>query len=184
VAVLDAAGVERAQVLGVSMAGLIMVELASTRPERVASLVFVSAMSPDPDAGMGEDFFVGLDGEAFDNMIRAMGEVSEDDRAWVAAELEAAARRAPARPDAASRHQEAAFRLGWPSLDDVRRITAPAVVVHGRLDRLLPVAHAEALAAGIDGASLLVRDTMGHLPRPADWGVIADEVVQLVQRAG
>jgi 3-oxoadipate enol-lactonase len=156
-----------------------MVDLATRRPDRVASLLFVSAISPDPDAGMGEDFFLGLEGEPLDNIIRAMGEVADEDRAWVVAELEAAGRRAPSRPEAAARHQEAAFRLGWPTLEDLGRIVSPTAVVHGRLDRMLPVGHAEALARGISGATLELRDTMGHIPRPQDWRAIATTAVEL-----
>jgi 3-oxoadipate enol-lactonase len=183
IAVLDAAGVDAAHVMGVSMAGLIMVEMAAHHPDRIASLLFVSAMSPDPDAGMGEDFFLGLEGEPLDNYLRSMGEISDGDRDWVVAELDAANRRAPSRPEAAQRHQEAAFRLGWPTLADLARISAPAAVVHGRLDRMLPVAHGEALARGIAGATLEVLDTMGHIPRPQDWEAIATTAVDLAARA-
>jgi 3-oxoadipate enol-lactonase len=181
-AVLDAAGVDAAHVIGVSMAGLIMVDMAVRAPERVASLLFVSAMSPDPDAGMGDDFFLGLEGEPLDNLLRAMGEVSAADREWVVAHLEAAGRRAPPRPEAAARHQEAAFRLGWPTLDDLGRIGAPTAVVHGRLDRMLPAAHAEALARGVQGATLELRDSMGHIPRSQDWRDIATTAKELAAR--
>jgi 3-oxoadipate enol-lactonase len=180
IAVLDAAGVDATHVIGVSMAGLIMVDMAVRRPDRIASLLFVSAMSPDPEAGMGEDFFLGIEGDdPLDNYLRSMGEVSAADRAWVLAELEAASRRAPARPEAGSRHQEAAFRLEWPILEDLGRISAPTAVIHGRLDRKLPVAHGEALARGIAGATLQVRDTMGHIPRPQDWEATAATAIEL-----
>jgi 3-oxoadipate enol-lactonase len=182
IAVLDAAGVDAAHVIGVSMAGLLMADMAARQPGRIASLLFVSAMSPDPDAGMGDDFFLGLEGDPFDNYLRSMGEITDDDRAWVVAELDAASRRAPARREAGSRHQEAAFRLGWPTIDDLALISAPTAVVHGRLDRMLPVAHGEALARGITGATLEVRETMGHMPRPQDWEAIATTAIALAGR--
>lgn len=176
-AVLDAAGVDRAVLVGVSMAGLLLVDLATRAPERVAGVVFVSAMSPDPDAGMGPDFFAALDGEPLDLLVGAMGEVDAADRAWAEAELARAEARAPRRPEAVARHQEAAMRFGWPTLDLLARIAVPAVVVHGTHDRVLPLAHAEALAGGIPGAHLTVLDGMGHLPRPSAWRTIADLVV-------
>lgn len=182
--VLDAAGVDRAVLVGVSMAGLLLVDVASRAPERVAALAFVSAMSPDPDAGMGPDFFAALDGDPLDLYVGAMGQVGEADRAWAAAELAAAEQRAPRRPDAVARHQEAAMRFGWPTPDLLADIDVPTVVVHGTDDRVLPVAHAEALATGIGSARLEVRDGMGHLPRPHDWKAIARLVASVAPPSG
>jgi 3-oxoadipate enol-lactonase len=182
VAVLDAAGIGSAHVVGVSMAGLILTHLAVRHPERAASLTFVAAMSPEPAAGIGEDFFAALDGgDPVDGLVRAMGDTSADDRLWAAAQVAAAERRAPARPEAVDRHQEAAFRLDWPTPDDLASIMAPCLVVHGRLDRVLPLAHAEALRKGIRGATRWTVDDMGHLPRPADWAAIAETIAD---RAG
>ena len=120
VAVLDAAGCSAAHVVGISMAGLIMADLVSRHAERVSSLTFVAAMSPDPDAGMGDDFFgpAGIDpAERLGGLLHAMGETSPTDRNWAAETLAAGDRRAPHRPEAVARHQEAAFRLGWPTMD-------------------------------------------------------------------
>ena len=102
-----------------------------------------------------------------------MGSPTLDDEAWVGRRLAAARRRAADRPDAGARHQHAAFRLGWRELDDLRRIDAPALVIHGTADRVLPVAHADALAAGIANSELHVIDGMGHLPTRAEWILIA-----------
>lgn len=62
--------------------------------------------------------------------------------------------------------------MGWSS--------GGTLVAHGALDRALPVAHAEALANGIDGSSLRIIDEMGHIPRHGDWLAIAAGV----RRAG
>ena len=167
------------------MAGMLMVDVASTHPERVASLTFVSAMSPDPDAGMGPDFFATRDGDRLEAMLRAMGDTSDADRAWVAELLRAAdAARAGAAQDAAECHMAAAFRVGWITPDVMADIRAPTTVVHGRLDQTLPIGHAEALADGIDGATLVLRDGMGHLPRPDDWDEIAGHVLASIGRDG
>ena len=184
IAVLDAAGVERAHLVGISMAGMLMVDVASTHPERVASLTFVSAMSPDPDAGMGPDFFATRDGDRVEAMLRAMGDTSDADRAWVADLLRDADAHAPARPDAAERHMAAAFRVGWIGPEVMADIGAPTTVVHGRLDQTLPTGHATALADGIEGATLVLRDGMGHLPRPDDWDEIARHVLAQIARDG
>ena len=183
VTVAAAAGVGPVHLVGVSMGGVILVDLCTRHPELMRSATFVSAMSPDPEAGMGEDFFAAIGADPLAATVRAMGVTDEDDRAWAGAEQAHAARRAPPRPGAAERHQEAAFRLGWPELARLAEIEVPALVVHGEIDRVLPVAHAEALAAGIAGSRMVVREGMGHLPRPADWDEIAALTCALVRPA-
>lgn len=163
--------------LGVSMAGLQLVDLAVRAPARVASLTFVSAFSPDPEAGFGEFFFDGLPDDPTEAYLVSMGAIDDDDRAWAVRHVAEAADRAPTRPEASAAHMAAVGRAPWPTLDDLARVHAPTLVVHGTDDRTLPLAHAAALGNGIAGAEILVRDGMGHLPRPADWEVIAREVI-------
>jgi pimeloyl-ACP methyl ester carboxylesterase len=173
-AVLAAAHVDAAHLVGVSMGGLLLVDLGSRRPDLVASLVFVSALSPDPAAGIGEDFFAAIGADPLEAMLGAMNDTSPEGRVWVEGELARAARRAPARPEAAQKHQDAAFRLGWPEHKVLDTIRAPSLVMHGDGDRVLPLQHAHSLVAGIVRCELVVIAGMGHLPRPADWDVIAE----------
>ncbi len=63
-----------------------------------------------------------------------------------------------------------------PSLGEIR---VPAQIYHGRLDRVLPVAHAEALGAGIEGSSVTIVEDMGHIPRLGDWLAIAAGIAAL-----
>ena len=184
VVVLDAAGVASAHLVGVSMAGLVMTHLASRHMDRTRSLTFISAMSPDPDAGMGEDFFGALDMDETDRvtaLVHAMGDTTDSDHRWAAASVEAGDRRAAPRPDAVSRHQAAAFRLDWPATESLSSLHVPTRVFHGHLDRVLPVAHAEALVAGIAGASLTVVDGMGHIPRLDDWTMMAEQIITVAR---
>ena len=180
IAVLDAADVTSAHLVGLSLGGLILVEVASRRPELVGSVGFLAAMSPDPDAGMGDDFFAESGANPLEDMVRAMGPVSEDDRSWVRAELARAAGRAPARPDAGARHQDAALRFGWPTLEQVEEISKRALVIHGDFDRVLPLAHSQTLHRAIAGSRLVVMAGMGHLPRPTEWDTIAEHTARHV----
>ena len=76
----------------------------------------------------------------------------------------------------------ATARLGWdPYLHDpklrgrLRRVTAPTLVVAGARDGLVPLAHAETLAAEIPDARLAVLDGAAHwlvLERPDDLAVL------------
>ena len=67
---------------------------------------------------------------------------------------------------------------------ELRRITAPTLVIHGTRDRLVPPSGGRATARAIAGARLLVIDGMGHdLPRDA-WPRILDGIVENAARAG
>ncbi len=176
--VCSAAGADRVHVVAVSMGGMVAVDLAARHAARVASVVFISAMSPDPQAGIGEAFFAGITAERVAGTLASMGSPSAADEAWVRRNLERARERAPERPEAATRHQLAALRLGWPDVETLGRVTAPALVVHGSADRVLPLAHAHALADGIVASRLHVVDGMGHLPTRAEWLQIAALTVQ------
>lgn len=184
VAVLDAAGVERAHLVGLSLGGLLLVDLATRCPERVEGLVFLAAMSPDPDAGFGVHFFGDPAVTPLEAVLRVVGPVSPEDRALLTAELDHAEARAPSRPEAGARHEEAAFRSVWPDLVSLGAIAAPALVIHGDSDTVLPLAHAEAYASNLSDARLVVMPGMGHLPRPADWDRIADHILDHVGLPG
>jgi pimeloyl-ACP methyl ester carboxylesterase len=54
-AVLAAAHVDAAHRVGISMGGLLLVDLCSRHPDLVASLVFIAALSPDAAPGIGDD---------------------------------------------------------------------------------------------------------------------------------
>jgi proline iminopeptidase len=56
------------------------------------------------------------------------------------------------------------------------RITAPTLVLHGRLDPLLPLAAGIETARCIPGARLVVIDNMGHDLPPALLPRLADEI--------
>ena len=60
----------------------------------------------------------------------------------------------------------------------VARVRAPTMVVHRVDDRAAPVAQAEALAGGIDGAELVLLPGRSHIPYAGD----RDELVAVVRR--
>src|SRR5581483_11341580 len=74
-------------------------------------------------------------------------------------------------PTEVLRYQALSFagRIGWtpPYLYDrklrghLRRVTCPTLVLWGAQDRLVPVAHAEAYAAGLPDARLTIWDDVG-----------------------
>jgi pimeloyl-ACP methyl ester carboxylesterase len=67
---------------------------------------------------------------------------------------------------------------------DVRRITAPTLIIHGTKDRLVRPSGGRATAKAIRGARLVMIDGMGHdLPRGA-WPRILDAIAENAARAG
>jgi pimeloyl-ACP methyl ester carboxylesterase len=167
--------------VALSMGGMVTVDLALRHPLRVASIVFLGAMSPDPDAGMGPRFFDGIGADPVRGTLASMGSAGPEDEAWMHERVARADQRAPARPEAGVRHQDAALRLGWPVLADLTALSAPTLVVHGERDLVLPAAHADALVSGIPGARQHVVAGMGHLPTRTEWLAIADLVVAHVR---
>lgn len=165
-----------------TMGGTILVDLATRYPDSVGRAVFLAAMSPDPAAGMGPDFFAAIGADPVDATLRAMGAPTDADRRWVTEEMARAARRAAARPDAGERHQRAAFRLGWPELERLGDIRSSALVIHGTADRVLPLDHAIALEHGIADEQVTTIDGMGHLPTEAEWRRIDTLMVEFLNR--
>jgi 3-oxoadipate enol-lactonase len=170
VAVLDAAGVERAHVYGISLGGMVAQQLALRHPDRVRSLVLgaTHAGGPQlhwPDADVLE-------------FLRKRLRMRPEEGAWSSVAFnygERCRREHPERiaEDVAQRlahpFPEQAYRaqLWAGTLHDtsgrLHRITAPTLVVHGREDRMIPVQNGRMLAERIPGAQLLEVEHSGHL---------------------
>ena len=67
---------------------------------------------------------------------------------------------------------------------DVRRITAPTLVVHGTDDPFFPLPHGQALARAVPGATLLTVPGMGHeVPPPETWDLVVPALLRHVMSA-
>ncbi|UCG97614.1 MAG: alpha/beta hydrolase [Burkholderiales bacterium] len=198
VGLLDALGVSRAHVVGVSMGGMIAQLLAAKYPQRVASLTSImsSTGNPSPRVAWGEP-----------RAIRAILRRPEDPRDLqsVVDSLErkfsvigtpmTAQERAAQRPHyeriarrgldtAAARRQLLAVLATGDRRQWLRRIDAPTLVLHGRLDPLLPVAAGIETAQCIAGARLVVIEGMGHDLPPALLPRLADEIASIADLPG
>jgi pimeloyl-ACP methyl ester carboxylesterase len=191
--ILDAYGLDRASVMGLSMGGYIAQLMAALHPGRVDRLILLSTsadhrpyMAATTGGDLGplalppptERFLSYLEGlrqhppgdaqahaqSMVDGWRATHGGTSPFPEAEVRHLLELAQ----------SRTQEAAaaFRHGNavgaspPRTDLLGLITAPTLVIHGQDDPCLPLAHGQHLAAHIAGARLLTLD-MGHMLPPA-----------------
>jgi pimeloyl-ACP methyl ester carboxylesterase len=80
--------------------------------------------------------------------------------------------------------QLAAILASGDRTSELRRITAPTLVVHGTADPLVRPSGGRATAKAIAGAKLLSIDRMGHdMPR-AIWPQLIDAITENAARAG
>jgi pyruvate dehydrogenase E2 component (dihydrolipoamide acetyltransferase) len=158
-------GIERVHLVGHSMGGAIAVLAALRRPERVATLTLIAP------AGLGAE----INASFIDGFVRAsrrrdatevLGLLVDDPALVSRSMVEDVLRykRLDGVTAALTKIAEAWFGGGRQSLDLTTRIaelTMPVQLVWGRNDRIIPVAHAEALAARLP---VHILAAAGHLP--------------------
>jgi pimeloyl-ACP methyl ester carboxylesterase len=194
VAVLDAAGVEAAHVVGISLGGMIAQLLATRYPDRVRSLA--SIMSTTGSRAVGQPT-----GEAASVLMSPMPSDRERfvDRAVANARAigsgtaypfdEPAVRRGAARGYDRAYHpkgtgrQFAAILAAGDRTPALARIRVPTLVVHGEEDQVIGVSGGEATAAAIAGARLLRVPGLGHELPPGFWPTLAKALVENADRA-
>jgi pimeloyl-ACP methyl ester carboxylesterase len=197
VELLDALGIKKAHIVGVSMGGMIAQLLAADYPEHTLSLTSIMSTSgnpavslpakPEEMAKLPPPGARGNDDETVARTIKMLevlaGPVYPPDEKRVRAMFARSIARSNDRSGIA-RHN-AAVALGY--YDDrrpkLKTIKVPAVVVHGELDPLIPVFGARDTAANIPGAELRIIPGMGHdLPIPL-VSTIADAITTAASRA-
>jgi pimeloyl-ACP methyl ester carboxylesterase len=168
--VLDLAGVQRAHVYGISLGGMVAQQLALRHPRRAASLVLGATHPGGPRA-------VAPDDEVID-FFRRRPSLPHEEAAWASVPYNYG-------PVCRRRHgsriaEDVARRLEQPFAADayraqlyaaqihnclgrLSRIQVPTMIVHGRLDRLIPVANAELMAAQMPDVRLEILERSGHL---------------------
>jgi 3-oxoadipate enol-lactonase len=168
ITVLDAAGVDRAHVFGVSMGGLIAQELTLRHPDRVAALVVGCTHPGGGDA-------VRMDPAAatmlMDRTPKSARDAIESSVPFLYAETtsrddidgDLGARLRYALRATAYWAQLDAMRQHGGTLSRLPQITAPTLVIHGTADKLVQPGNAELIAGAIPGAQLQWLEGAGHL---------------------
>jgi pimeloyl-ACP methyl ester carboxylesterase len=193
VGLLDHLGIERAHLVGVSMGGMIAQTIAARRPERVLTLT--SIMSSTGSRWRGQPAlktyrqflrpvstdratYIAQTAALFD-IVGSPGFEREDDSLR---ELLGAMYDRGHDPGSVTR-QLAAILASGDRTAELRRITAPTLVIHGTADKLVAPSGGRATARAIPGARLLKIEGMGHdLPRGA-WPQLIDAIVENARRA-
>lgn len=188
IAVLHGYQAERPIVIGLSMGGYIAQLVASKHPGIVEKLVLISTTAdhrPYMAATMGQstaEFSLPAPEKRYLDFIEAMRQHPPQtpaemmnsacdgwavtyggERPYPRTNVEQALRLAAARTadPSASFHHAFAVAASPDRLQSVKSIAAPTLVIHGRDDPCLPLAHGEYLAQHIPGAKLQVFE-MGH----------------------
>jgi 3-oxoadipate enol-lactonase len=166
-AVLDAAGVARAHVYGVSMGGGIAAEFAMRYPERVASLVLGCTMMKT-EVGARAPWLARLIYYLPRGLVRALlrGRGSPEGYGS-AAPAEAVAKDMEVLSSdrftmKGVRVQAGAIGAYATTREAVGRIAAPTLVIHGDEDRTVDVKHGRAFAEAIPGSRLVILAGAGH----------------------
>jgi 3-oxoadipate enol-lactonase len=159
---LDAAGAERAHVIGLSFGASIAQEIAIGHPDRVNALVLGSSTA-------GGELYTPPDPAARD-FVRRLDELPAEEGLWASVPYlyaESTCRR-HARligEDIAQRLHEPPDRHVYSRQLDIARahdtaarlseVTAPTLVIHGNDDRLLPLENGRRLARAVAGARFM-----------------------------
>jgi pimeloyl-ACP methyl ester carboxylesterase len=170
---LDALGIERAHVVGVSMGGMIAQRVALAAPQRVLSLTSVMSSSgarylPGPKPHVLKALFTRpknrTEAAIIDNymhLLRALaGPGFPLDEGLLRSRVVEATRRSY--HPAGVMRQMAAVAADTRRADELPRIKAPTLVVHGTDDGLVPFPCGQDTARRIAGAKLVPIEGMGH----------------------
>jgi 3-oxoadipate enol-lactonase len=183
VALIDALGIDRAVVGGVSLGGYVTLAVARLAPQRLRGVILADTKAPADSAEAREGRARMLDivrdegpaGVADEMLGKLLGETSRRERPAIVVQV-----RAMIQSNAAEGIRRAVLRLrdrpdATPGL---AAIPVPALVLVGAEDAITPLEEAERLAAAIPRASLAVVPAAGHLaslenPEPFNAAVAA-----------
>ena len=197
VGVLDALGVARAHVVGMSMGGGLAQLVALDHPDRVATLTLIST-SPGGPGGQNDDLPA-----MSDELARVFSEPAAEpdwsDREAVVDYLvdadrpfagslpfdEAGKRSLAGRVFDRTDSIASAMTNHWiledgePTRPRLGDVTASTLVLHGTEDPLLPYGHGVALAREIPGAQLVPLEHVGHEMPPREvWDVLVSAILK------
>jgi 3-oxoadipate enol-lactonase/4-carboxymuconolactone decarboxylase len=160
-ALLDALGVQRAHVVGLSIGGRIAMELAALAPDRVASLVLMDTALEFPPPSAWQD--------RIDAVLQHGSGVLADVvmPRWVVDPSTASAKGLRQMLERTDRHGyagSAAALRDARAADVAGKISCPTTVIVGDRDIATPPAMSEAIRDAIPGSRLVILHDAAHLP--------------------
>jgi pimeloyl-ACP methyl ester carboxylesterase len=193
IGLLDQLGIERAHVAGASMGGMVAQTMAARHPDRVLSLASIMSNTGHRWKGMpGLRVYPMFMRRPADNregavestistfrLIGSPGFPFQEDEVRRIAQLSYERGYNPA----GTARQLAAILAAGDRTPELRRITAPTVVIHGTRDRMVRPSGGRETAKAIRGSRLVEIEGMGHDLPQGVWGRIIDAVVSNIERA-
>jgi len=188
VGLLDALGIARAHVVGVSIGGMIAQHVAALYPRRTISLVSIMASTGNPSlrVSMGEPRAILSrpanisDTEALiEHYVRVFGVIGSPRFATDGELLRHNLRRIVSLGihPAGTARQLLAILASRDRRPLLHRIVAPTLVVHGSDDLLLPVAPGRDMALNIPGRRFEIVRGMGHDLPPGVQPLLVERIV-------
>jgi len=185
VGLLDALDIERADVVGASMGGMIAQALAIEHPRRVRTLTSIMSTTgnpalPPPNAEAIAFLLspMPMDREgSIEHAVKMFRVIGSPDFPFEEARIRRLATLQYERGiDAAGvLRQLSAIVASGSRTEKLRSVTAPTLVIHGKADPLVPLEGGAETAAAIPGARLEAVEGMGHdlpmslWPRLVEW---------------
>jgi pimeloyl-ACP methyl ester carboxylesterase len=177
---LDHFDFEQVPLAGFSMGGWLAAEMAASCPERISRLLLVDAVGLRVESAPVADIFLLTPPELQALAFYDLNQVAERERLFPSHPT-------PEQIELAENSQIMAQLIGWkpymhnPKLiHRLRRVKAPTLIVWGRHDRLVPLAHGEAYCNAIKGARLKVIERCGHSPQLEQPAEMAETIRQFV----
>jgi pimeloyl-ACP methyl ester carboxylesterase len=185
VAVLDALGVDVAHVVGMSMGGMIVQQLAIDHPGRLASMTSIMSTTGDPDVGKASPavalLFYSPPGHDRASVIARAQSLealysspTEYDPARTARRVGNAFDRCFC-PKGVAR-QLAAIVASGSRTEKLQSVNVPTLVLHGEADTLVDISGGVRTAQCIHGARFVSIEGMGHDLAPRYWSLIVEEI--------
>jgi pimeloyl-ACP methyl ester carboxylesterase len=191
VGLLDHLGIEKAHLMGASMGGMIAQTIAIEHPSRVLTLTSIMSNTGEPGYGEPSPELATVllaprptDREGIiESGIAIQRAIASEhfDEVRTRAVIELAYEQG-FNPDGVG-HQLLATLASGSRAEGLARLDLPALVIHGRQDKLVGFSGGQRTAELIAGADFLAFDDMAHdIPR-VHWTECADAVSALINRA-
>lgn len=188
---LDSLGVAKAHVVGASMGGMIVQQMAILHPERLLSMTSIMSTTGSAFVGRARMDAVKMmfRPEAMDREDAINGSIDarritsphhfdlSETRRWAEAAFDRSHY-----PEGGGRQLAAIFASGNRT-KALRSVKVPTLVIHGEADPLVNISGGRATAKAISGSTFKSYPTMGHdLPEPL-WPELTADIAEHAKRA-